>query len=122
MLSPKKCHLFYELVLLLEHKVSQLSLSTHEEKVKAILEMKASTRLFKLQTFLGMVVYFFTFILYYASIASPLFQLLCKNVWWRCGPEEDHTFQAAKRALQATPVLGHSMEGKPCQLYTNTLN
>ncbi len=72
-LSSKKCHLFYESVLLLGHKVSQLDLSTHEEKVRAILEMKVPMRLSELQTFLGMVVYFSAFIFYYASIANPLF-------------------------------------------------
>ena len=38
-LSPNKCHLFYGSILLLGHKVSWLGLSTHEEKVKAIMEL-----------------------------------------------------------------------------------
>ena len=38
-LSPKKCHLFYGSILLLGHKVSQLGLSTHLEKVKAVTEL-----------------------------------------------------------------------------------
>lgn len=78
-LSPKKCHLFYSSILLLGHKVSMLGLSTHEEKVKAITELKRPTKLSKLQTFLEMVVYFSVFIPYYASILSPLFQLLRKG-------------------------------------------
>ncbi len=56
-LSPQKCHLFYDSILLLGHKVSRLGLSTHHEKVKAILELKHPTKLSELQTFLGMVVY-----------------------------------------------------------------
>jgi hypothetical protein len=76
MLSPNKCHLFYGSILLLGHKVSRLGLSTHEEKVKAIMELDRPRKLSQLQTFLGMVVYFAAFIPYYASICAPLFQLL----------------------------------------------
>ena len=61
-LAPQKCHLFYSSVLLLGHKVSRLGLSTHEEKVRAILELRRPTKLAELQTFLGMVVYFSSFV------------------------------------------------------------
>lgn len=118
-LSPKKCHLFYRSILLLGHKVSRLGLSTHKEKVKAILELERPTKASELQTFLGMVVYFSTFIPYYASIAAPLFQLLRKGCRWHWGPEQEHAFQAAKAALQAAPVLGHPVEGRPYRLYTD---
>ncbi|GJF00938.1 polyprotein [Phanerochaete sordida] len=118
-LSPAKCHLFYASVLLLGHKVSRLGLSTHEEKVKAILELARPTNRHQLQTFLGMAGYFSAFIPYYALVATPLFALLKKNARWRWGPTEDHAFQELKRALQASPVLGHPMEGRPYRLYTD---
>jgi len=96
-LSPTKCHLFYGSILLLGHKVSHLRLSTHEEKVKAIIELERLKKLSQLQTFLGMVVvYFSVFIPYYASICTPLFHLLRKGCKWKWGAEEEHTFQAVK--------------------------
>lgn len=98
-LSPNKCHLFYDSILLLGHKVSRLGLSTHEEKVKAILELERPRKLSQLQTFLGMVVYFSAFIPYYASICTPLFSLLKKGTPWTWGAEEEHTFKSAKEAL-----------------------
>ena len=116
-LSPNKCHLFYGSILLLGHKVSRLGLSTHTEKVKAILELERPKKLSQLQTFLGMVVYFSAFIPYYASICAPLFALLHKHCHWKWGAEEEHTFQAAKDTLHSSPVLGHPIEGKPYQLY-----
>jgi len=78
-LSPKKCHLFYGSILLLGHKVSHLGLSTHNEKVNAIMELERLKKLSQLQAFLGMVVYFAVFIPYYALICAPLFQLLHKG-------------------------------------------
>ena len=57
-LSPVKCHLFYSSILLLGHKVSRLGLSTHNEKVRAILELQSPSKLSQLQTFLGMAVFF----------------------------------------------------------------
>lgn len=78
-LSPVKCHLFYPSVLLLGHKVSRLGLSTHAEKVKAIVELAPPTKLSQLQHFLGMAVYFSAFIPHYSSMASPLFALLKKG-------------------------------------------
>lgn len=118
-LSPNKCHLFYDSILLLGHKVSRLGLSTHEEKVKAILELEHPRKLSLLQTFLGMVVYFSAFIPYYASICTPLFQLLKKGTPWRWGAEEEHAFKSAKEALRKAPLLGHPIEGLPYRLYTD---
>ena len=66
-LSPVKCHLFYSSILLLGHKVSRLGLSTHTEKVRAILELQCPSKLSQLRTFLGMAVYFSAFIPYYSN-------------------------------------------------------
>ena len=64
-----------------------------------------------------MVVYFSAFIPYYASICTPLFQLLRKGTCWHWGAVEEHAFEAAKNSLCSSPVLGHPIEGLPYRLY-----
>jgi hypothetical protein len=118
-LSPTKCHLFYSSILLLGHKVSRLGLSTHDEKVRAILDLERPRKVSQLQTFLGMVVYFSNFIPFYANICAPLFKLLRKGSKWQWDEEEEYAFRAAKVALQRAPLLGHPIEGKPYRLYTD---
>ena len=118
-LSPAKCHMFYDSILLLGHKVSRLGLSTHVEKVRAITELRRPSKLSELQTFLGMIVYFSAFIPYYADICSPLFGLLKKGRKWEWQEEHERAFAEAKDALQSAPVLGHPMEGLPYRLYTD---
>ena len=40
-LSPPKCHLGYQSIIVLGHKVLRLGLSTHQEKLKAVWELEA---------------------------------------------------------------------------------
>jgi hypothetical protein len=118
-LSPVKCHLFYGSILLLGHKVSRLGLSTHKEKVQAIIDLARPRKLTQLQSFLGMAVYFSAFIPFYADICSPLFELLCKGMKWTWESRHEDAFEAIKTSLQSAPVLGHPIEGLPYRLYTD---
>ena len=52
-----KCHFGYQSLLLLGQKVSQLGLSTHKEKVNAILLLDELKKCHDLQVFLGMMVW-----------------------------------------------------------------
>ena len=118
-LSPPKCFIGFSSILLLGQKVSRLGLSTHQEKVQAILELNRPANVSDLQKFLGMVVYFSQYIPYYSFIAAPLFGLLKKGVKWRWEAEHEIAFQEAKQALSKAPVLGHPIQGQPYRLYTD---
>jgi hypothetical protein len=118
-LSPVKCHLFYGSILLLGHKVSRLGLSTHKEKVQAIIDLARPRKLSQLQSFLGMAVYFSAFIPYYAELCTPLFELLRKKTKWHWEAKHEDAFEAVKSRLQAAPVLGHPIEGSPYRLYSD---
>jgi hypothetical protein len=82
-LSPAKCHLGYQSLMLLGQKVSRLGLSTHKEKVEAIQQLEEPKNVSELQTFLGMMVYFSSYIPFYAWITQPLFGLLKKKSPWQ---------------------------------------
>ena len=59
-------------LLLLGQKVSHLELSTHMDKVSVILKSEEPRNMQTVQIFLGMMVYFSAYILFYAWIAAPI--------------------------------------------------
>jgi hypothetical protein len=119
-LSPPKCHLGYRSIVVLGNKVSRLGLSTHNEKLKAIWELEAPRDWKKLETFIGLVVYFAAYIPYFSWMASPLF----KSLWHKELPflwteEQQKAFELIKLALVSAPVQGHPEAGQAYRLYTD---
>lgn len=118
-LSPSKCHLGYQSLLLLGQKVSRLGLSTHKEKVDAIVELTEPRNKQELQTFLGMMVYFSQYIPFYSWIAQPFFKLLKKDAKWEWNELHDEAFELCKKTLTNAPVRGYPMPGNPYRVYTD---
>lgn len=118
-LSPSKCHFGYQSLLLLGQKVSRLGMSTHYEKVKAILELAEPRTMKDLQTFLGMMVYFSGYVPYYAWIAHPLFELLKKESKWHWNEEHKEAFELCKQVLTNAPVRAYTIPGLPYRVYSD---
>lgn len=118
-LSPGKCHFGYQSLLLLGQKVSRLGMSTHKEKVDAILSLDTPRDVAELQVFLGMMVYFSAYVPFYAWIANPLFRLLKKGMPWEWTGLHDEAFNLCKQVLSEAPVHGYAMVGKPYRVYTD---
>ncbi|QRW10607.1 Retrovirus-related Pol polyprotein from transposon [Ceratobasidium sp. AG-Ba] len=118
-LSPKKCHLGYQSLLLLGHKVSCLGLSTHKEKVEHILSLAPPKNVKELRTFAGLIGYFGNSIPFGAWILAVLFRLLRKSDKWVWGPLQQRAFELAKEALASAPVLAYPVVGMPYRLYTD---
>ena len=70
-----------------------------------------------LQKFLGMVVYFLTYIPFYLMIAAPLFDLLKKGVKWQWRVEQETAYKQAKEAIENPPILGHPISNRAYRLY-----
>ena len=111
-LSPSKCHFAYQSLLLLRQKVSRLGLSTHKEKVDAILQLQEPHNVHQLQQFLGMMVYFSSYVPFYAWIAQLLFQLLKKENSWEWTGVHQEAFELCKQVLTNAPVRGYAMPGR----------
>ena len=118
-LSPSKCHFGYQSIMLLGQKVSRLGLSTHKEKVDAILQLDNPKNMHDLQVFLGMMVYFSSYIPFYAWIAHPLFQLLKRENKWVWGKEEQVAYDLCKQVLTEAPVRAHAIPGLPYRIYSD---
>src|SRR6202453_345676 len=121
-LAVTKCHFGYQSLLLLGQKVSWLGLSTHKEKVDAVLELEEPRNCHNLQVFLGMMVYFSMYIPFYAWIAGPLFGLLKKSTNWEWTEVHSEAFELCKQVLVNAPVRGFAKPGSPYRLYLDTCN
>jgi hypothetical protein len=119
-LAVTKCHFGYQSLLLLGQKVSRLGLSTHKEKVDAILQLDEPKNCHDLQVFLGMMVYFSAYIPFYAWIAGPLFGLLKKSANWDWTEVHSEAFELCKQVLVNAPVRGYAKPGSPYRLYSDT--
>jgi RNase H-like domain found in reverse transcriptase len=64
-----------------------------------------------------MIVYFSHFIPHFSDCAAPLFKLLCKDVQWSWGAEQESAFRDLKLGLMEAPVLGHPMAGQLYRVY-----
>jgi hypothetical protein len=121
-LATTKCHFTYQSLLLLGQKVSRLGLSTHMEKVLAILNLDIPKNIHDLQIFLGMMVYFSSYIPFYAWIATPLFNLLRKDTKWEWNDLHTEAFELCTQVLTNASVQGYVILGSPYQLYSDACN
>ena len=118
-LSPKKCNLGYHSLQLLGQKVSRLGLSTHKEKIDAIMDLTPPRNVHDLQSFLGMMVYFSAYIPFYAWIVAPLFKLLRKEQPWEWGTLQQEAFDLSKKVLSHSPVRAYAIPGLGYRLYSD---
>jgi hypothetical protein len=73
----------------------------------------------ELQQFLGMMVYFSSYIPFYAWIAHPFFQLLKKGTKWEWSEIHREAFELSKQVLVTAPVRGYAIRGVPYRVYSD---
>ena len=83
-LKPQKCNFFQRHVKFLGHIISSEGLQPEEDKVRAIANYPPPTNVQELQSFLGLVGYYWKFIPDFAEITSCLTQLIKKDtsLYW----------------------------------------
>ena len=89
------------------------------EHVKAIDEAPIPQNQSELRSFLGFVQFCAKFIPNFATLSSPLWDLVGKNVTWKWGIQEEHAFVEIKDRVTQAPVMVYFKQGAPTRLTTN---
>nr|XP_034838819.1 uncharacterized protein K02A2.6-like [Maniola hyperantus] len=106
-LQKEKCEFFKDEVSYLGYIINKDGLKKSPSKVKAILEASVPTNVNQLQSFLGLVNYYRSFVPSASTILSPLYDLLKKGVKWNWGQLHSKAFNTIKRLLASDQVLTH---------------
>ena len=122
MLSPPKCHIGYQSLILLGQCISRLGISTHQEKIDTIDAMKLPAKVKDLQMFLGFMNYFANYIPFFTWLMRPLYQLLHKDTKWEWNASHQESYELCKLVLKSAPILGYPKDRLGYRLYTDTSN
>jgi transposase InsO family protein len=103
--NGKKCQFSKREVTFLGHRVSAGQTSPVPEKVECIREFHLPSSKKSLQSFLGLAGFYRRFIPSFATVLSPLYDLLKGGVRWSWGDKEETAFEEIKRRLCDQPVV-----------------
>lgn len=105
-------------VTFLDHIIGTGTIRMCQKKVKSILEWQPPTKVFKLQSFLGLANYYQWFIHGYSHVTTPLTDLLKKGLSWDWSRQRHETFEALKKAITEKPILALPDHSKPFEVPT----
>ena len=101
----KKCSFCVEKVVFLGFVVSANGIEVDEEKVESIKSWPTPTNATEVRSFHGLASFYRRFVKGFSSIASPLTELIKKDVPFVWGDEQEKSFQALKLMLSSSPLL-----------------
>jgi hypothetical protein len=99
--------------------VGREGLRINPKKLEAILNFPRPSNVKAVQGFLGLTGYFRTFIMGYASVAKPLYDLLKQDTPWKWGKAQEEAFETLKVRMTQAPVLAFPDFSKPFILTTD---
>ncbi|GJP66747.1 hypothetical protein CLOP_g23656 [Closterium sp. NIES-67] len=94
-----------EKVQFLGHMVSSQGVHIDPKKIEAVCTWKTSENVKELQLFLGFANYYNRFVPQYAKIATPLTNLLKKNMPYKWEPKYQEAVEQLKQVLTSAHVL-----------------
>nr|GEW15858.1 Ty3/gypsy retrotransposon protein [Tanacetum cinerariifolium] len=114
-----KCVFAEERVQYLGHVISGDGVSVDNDKIRAIFEWQTPNSVSKLHGFLGLTGYYRWFVRNYATVATPLTDLLQgKKFSWTA--EATDAFTTLKKAMTTLPTLALPGFSKPFEVTTDT--
>ena len=120
-LNCNKCELFQRKVSFLGHIISGDGIEVQPEKSEAVRCWHKPNNLIELQFFLGLASYYRRFICGFSVVASPLYNLMRKNVRFHWDAEQQNAFNKLKTALTNAPVLASARSENTFDLDTDAL-
>ena len=118
----KKCHFFATDIHFLGYKVTKDGMSMNEDKVKAIHNMPMPSNKKEVQSFLGFINYYRTFIPNFAQIAEPLYDLLRKNTKFEWSETHSAAINTLKTKIANAPIVKFPDYSKAFHLHTDASN
>lgn len=104
----------------LGHVIFVEGIFVYPRNVKAILKWKKPTNILEIHSFLGLVGYYWRFIVTFLTIATPLTRLTKMEIKWGWSRECEKIFQELKRSLTTAPVLTLPFEIEGFVVYSDT--
>ncbi len=104
-LNPSKCCFASENIVFLGHVVSKEGTKLDPGKIVAVLRFPEPNTVTNVRSFLGLTGYYRKYIREYSRLASPLFQLMKKDVPFVWNQDCEQAFDALKKALVKAPIL-----------------
>ena len=121
-LRPKKCHVCKPEVLYLGHIVGKDGIRPNPDKIEVIRTYPVPLNCNEVRSFVALVSYNRRFIKGFASIASPLNNLLKKAVKFEWNQECQAAFECLRDSLTTAPVLSYPTFQERFSLYTDASN
>ena len=118
-LSIDKCEFVQDSIVYLGHVITCNGIKTNPRLIQKLQDIPEPTCVSDIRTFLGIVGYYRRFIENFSTKASPLTQLLKKDVKFVWTDECQNAFETLKNLLIADPVLQFPDITKPFKLQTD---
>uniref|UniRef100_A0A3Q7I7Z1 Reverse transcriptase domain-containing protein n=1 Tax=Solanum lycopersicum TaxID=4081 RepID=A0A3Q7I7Z1_SOLLC len=115
----EKCSFAQPIVRFLGHTISHGKIQMDSDKIAAINNWEAPTKVPELRSFLGLANYYRRFIFNYSAIAAPLTDLLKKDRAWNWSAACQTAFERLKLAVTQEPVLALPDFSKPFEVHTD---
>ena len=118
-LKLEKCVFAKKQLKYLKFIVGEFGIKPDLDKVRAIVDQPAPTNQTQIRSFLRMIGFFRNHIQEFSTIASPITNLLAKEVRFVWGLEQQQAFKRLKQVISTIPVLAHLDFNKLFILYTD---
>ncbi|KAA0060093.1 uncharacterized protein E6C27_scaffold39G00090 [Cucumis melo var. makuwa] len=115
----EKCSFAQEWINFLGHVIECGRIGMEEGKIVAIRDWTMPKSVSELRSFLGLANYYRRFVEGFSKRASPLTELLKKDVHWNWDPECQAAFDDLKQAMMEGPLLGIADVTKPFEVETD---